>query len=316
VLFDRHLHRLPPRPAAFMALVITSALWGSNAVVARALLNDISAVWLAWLRWNIVLLILAPFVWKERHAIIATLRTRTRELVLFAVVGFAPQNVLTYVGLSGTTAINMGLLNSAVPVMIVAIVAVMKRRPPGLFESIGLAISVTGVLLIVAHGDARAILRLDFNAWDLLLLVGMFIWAIYTIKLGERTIPLSFPAFCFAAALIGQILTLPAIGWEFAVHGAPRPSLLTIGGVLYIGAFPTLVAMLLYGFGIARVGAVQAGIFTHLVPLFAAIFATLLIGEHLHAFHAAGFALIAGGAILCCLTPSPMLSSRAEAPRA
>lgn len=316
MLFVRHLERLPPRPVAFTALVITAALWGSNAVVARVLLDGISAVWLAWLRWNIVLLILAPFVWKERRAIISALRNHTRELAIFAVVGFAPQNVLTYVGLSGTTAINMGLLNSAVPVMIVAIVAVIKRRPPGLFESIGLAISVTGVLLIVAHGDARAILRLDFNAWDLLLLVGMFIWAIYTIKLAERRIPLSFPAFCFAAAVIGQILTLPAVGWDLAVHGAPRPSLLTIGGVLYIGAFPTLVAMLLYGYGIARIGAVQAGIFTHLVPVFAAIFATLTIGERLHAFHAAGFALIAGGAILCCLTPAPMLSSSREAPRA
>ena len=38
--------------------------------------------------------------------------------------------------------------------------------------------------------------------------------------------------------------------------------------------------------------------------------------ERLHAFHAAGFALIAGGAVLCCLTPSPMLSSPREAPRA
>ena len=74
--------------------------------------------------------------------------------------------------------------------------------------------------------------------------------------------------------------------------------------------------MLLYGYGIARIGAVQAGIFTHLVPVFAAIFATLTIGERLHAFHAAGFALIAGGAILCCLTPAPMLSSSREAPRA
>ncbi len=316
MLLDRHLDRLPPRAVAFTALVITSMLWGSNAVVARVLLDGISATWLAWLRWVVVLAMLSPFVWGERRAIVAALANHPRELAIFAVLGFAPQNVLVYTGLSGTTAINMGLLNSAIPVLIVAIIAVARRRAPGLFEAIGLAISVTGVLLIVAHGDPRAILRLDFNSWDLLVLVGMFIWALYTVKLTERTIPLSFPAFCFAAGLIGMMLTLPAVGWDVAVHGLPRPSLATLAGILYIGALPTLAAMLLYGYGVARVGAVQAGIFTHLVPVFAAIFATLLIGERLHAFHAAGFALIAGGALLCCLTPSPMLSSARELPRA
>jgi len=306
----RFLDRLPPRAAAFLALVVTSALWGSNAVVARGLLDGISAIWLAWLRWSVVCVILLPFVWRERREIVAGLRSHTRELAIFALIGFAPQNVLNYSGLSGTTAINAGLLNSTIPVMIVGIIAVTKRRMPALFEAIGLGISAMGVLLIIAHGDPRSIVRLDFNAWDMLVLASMFVWALYTIRLGEREMPLSFAAFCFAAGLIGLVLTLPAIGWEVARHGLPRPSLTTLAGILYLGALPTLTAMLLLGFAVARVGAVQAGIFTHLVPVFAAIFATLAIGEHLHAFHAAGFALIAGGAVLCCLTPSPMLSSR------
>ena len=94
---------------------------------------------------------------------------------------------------------------------------------------------------------------------------------------------------------------------------ATRLSPATAAGVVYLGALPTLAAMLLYGFGISRIGPVQAGIFTHLVPVFAALFAVLSIGEHLHAFHAVGFALVAGGAVVCCLMPSPMLSSRPDA---
>lgn len=311
-----YIASLPPRAVAFAALIVTAALWGSNAVVARSLLDGISPAWLAWLRWVVVLTLLAPFVWPERRAIATAMRTHARQIAIFALLGFAPQNVLVYVGLSGTTAINMGLLNSAVPVLIIVVIALMKRRAPALFESIGLGISVIGVLLIVAHGDARAMLRLDFNAYDLIVLGGMLMCALYTIKLTERTVPLSFPAFCFAAATVGMLLTVPAIGWDIAAHGLPHPTAGTLAGILYIGALPTLVAVLLFGHAVARVGAVQAGIFIHLVPVFSAIFATLAIGERLHAFHAAGFALIAGGAALCCLTPSPMLSSAREAPRA
>jgi drug/metabolite transporter (DMT)-like permease len=312
------LDRLPPRAAAFAALIVTSALWGSNAVVARVLLDGVTPAWLAWLRWFVVLVILAPFVWRERAAIADALRNDRRDLALFAALGFAPQSLVVYAGLAGTTAINMGLLNSAIPVLIVAIVAVMRRSMPRAFEATGLALSVAGVLLIAVHGNVRALARLDFNGSDLIVLVGMFVWALYTVRLGARDAAraaLSFPAFCFAAGLMGLVLTLPAVGVDVALHGLPHPSPGTLAGILYLGSLPTLVAMLLYGYGVARIGPVQGGIFTHLVPVFSALLATLFIGERLYAFHAAGFALIAGGAILCCLTPTPMLSSSSPASR-
>src|SRR6185312_12891017 len=156
------LHRLSSRTLAFIALVVTSALWGSNAVVARMLLDGISPTWLAWLRWLVVIVILAPFV--------KALREDPRDYALFAVIGFAPQNALVYTGLAGTTAINMGLLNSAIPVLIVAIVALLQRRAPRSFEAIGVALSVVGVLLIAVHGDLRALARLELSRSDLIVL--------------------------------------------------------------------------------------------------------------------------------------------------
>lgn len=311
----RFLDSLPQRPAAFAALVITAALWSSNSVLARGMLDSVSAIWLATLRWVIVLLLLAPFVWKDRAAIIAAMRSHPVPLGLFALLGFAPQSLLVYGGLAGTTAINVGLLNSTIPVMIFAIVAARMRRAPSLVEGLGLALSVAGVLLIVAHGNPRALARLDFNGYDIVVLVAMFTWAFYTVKLGERAIPLAFPSFCFAAGLLGVLLVLPAVAWEAFKHGLPHVTWGIAAGLVYIGALPTLLALTLFNYGIARIGSVQAGIFGHLVPVFTALFALLLLGERLHAFHAAGFALVAGGAILCCITPSPMLSSPA-APRA
>lgn len=299
----------PTRRAAYIALIATAALWGSNAVVARGLLDTVPAVWLATLRWIVVLVLLAPFVWRDRAAIVHALRHDWRALALFALLGFAPQNILIYAALAGTTAINFGLLNSAIPVMIVFVAAVMHRRRPGPLETFGLALSLVGVAAIVTRGDLAAITKLAINPSDLLVLLGMFVWAIYTVKLANRPPDLGFPAFVFAAGLMGVLIALPAIGWQFATRGLPAPTAGELAGIFYIGALPSLVATLLFGYGLARVGAVQAGVFTHLVPVFAAVFAVIWIGEHLHAYHAAGFALVAGGALLCCLRPEPMLSS-------
>jgi drug/metabolite transporter (DMT)-like permease len=117
------------------------------------------------------------------------------------------------------------------------------------------------------------------------------------------------------AALLGVAFASPMLVAELVVNGLPSIGASGLLGVLYLGTLPTLFAMLLFGYGATRVGAVQAGIFTHLVPVFTALLAAAFLGERLRAFHAAGFLLVAGGAVLCCLRPDPVLSSPA-APRA
>jgi drug/metabolite transporter (DMT)-like permease len=304
-----------PRGAAYAALVLTALLWGSSAVVARGLLDALPPVTLAFLRWTVVLLGLLPFAWPERVAMRAALRTHFRDYAALALFGFAPQTCLVYFGLIGTTATLLGLLNSAIPVAIVAMLAAWRGRRPRRLEAVGLAVSLTGVAFILSNGDPSALFALRFNPSDLLLIAGMGIWALYTIKLVERPDHLSLPAFIFLAALLGVAFASPLLIFELAVNGLPSIGAPQLLGVLYLGTLPTLFAMLLFSYGVARVGAVQAGIFTHLVPVFTALLAAAFLGERLQAFHAAGFVLVAGGAVLCCLRPDPVLSSPA-APRA
>jgi drug/metabolite transporter (DMT)-like permease len=301
------------RGAAYGALLFTAALWGSSGVMARGLLDQIPPVALVYLRWLVVLAGLLPFAWPERTAMIDELRTHSGGYARLALVGFAPQTCLVYFGLVGSTATVLGLLNSAIPVMIVALMAVLRGRQPRPLEAVGLALSCAGVAFILARGDARALLSLRFQPSDLMLLAGMAVWAYYTIKLSERPSHLSLPAFMFLAASLGLVLAAPLLVYELVQRGVPRIGTNELLGIVYLGTLPTLVAMLLFGHAVVRVGAVQGGIFTHLVPVFTAAFAAAFLGERLEPYHAAGFVLVAGGAILCCLRPEPMLSSRAPA---
>jgi drug/metabolite transporter (DMT)-like permease len=107
----------------------------------------------------------------------------------------------------------------------------------------------------------------------------------------------------FAAGLLGLAMIVPALVWETAAGRYVAPGVSAWAGIVYLGVLPTLVAMMLFAHAIRHVGPVQAGLFTHLVPVFSALLATLLLGERLHGFHAFGFALVAGGAVLGCLRP-------------
>ncbi len=300
-----------PRALAYLALIATTAMWGSTGVVSRALMETIPPLVLAAARWGVAFAVLLPLVWPERREILRALRRDWRRLLLLTLAGGAPQSALVFTGLAQSTAINLGLLNSTIPVLIILISWGWRGRRPRRLEGIGLATSFAGVLLILAHGDLRALLQLQFNAGDLIMLSAMLVWAVYTMGLQDRPRSLSLFAFVFVMALMGESLTLPlaALQWMHAggVHLGAREWL----GLLYIGALPTLVGTALFSFGVERVGAVRAGILIHLMPVFSSLFATLFIGERLFAFHAAGFVLVAGGAILGCLKPEPVLSSEA-----
>jgi len=299
-----------PRALAYAALVCTTALWGSNGVVSRALMDTIPPLVMAAARWVVVFVVLLPLVWPERRAIAHTLRRDWKLLLALTLLGSAPQTALVYSGLAASTAIHLGLLNSTIPVFIILISWGWYARRPSRLESVGLVISLSGVFLILAHGDLRSLLRLQFNHGDLLMLGAVVVWAIYTLRLKDRPQSLSLFAFVFVLALIGELLTLPfaAIQWVRAggVHLGTREWL----GLLYIGAVATLVSSVLFSYGVERVGAVRAGILIHLMPVFSSVFAALFIGERLVLYHAAGFVLVAGGAILGCLRPEPVLSSR------
>ena len=298
------------RTLAYAALVCTIAIWGSNGVVSRALMDTIPPLVMAAARWAVVFVVLLPLVWPERRAIARALARDWKLLAALSLLGSAPQSALVYSGLYASTAIHLGLLNSTIPVLIILISWGWYARRPRRLEALGLAISLSGVLLILAHGDLRALLGLEFNPGDLLMLGAMVIWAIYTLRLKERPQSLSLFAFVFVLALIGELLILPFAALEWARTGGVHVGARELLGLLYVGVVATLVAALLFSYGVDRVGAVRAGILIHLMPVFSSAFAALFIGERLFIYHAAGFALVAGGAILGCLRPAPVLSSQ------
>ena len=230
-------------------------------------------------------------------------------LLVLSLLGSAPQSALVYSGLSVSTAIHLGLLNSTIPVLIILISWGWYARRPSRLEGIGLAISLVGVFLILAHGDLRSLIHLQFNHGDLLMLAAVAVWAIYTLRLKDRPQSLSLPAFVFVLSLIGGLLTLPFAALQWVQVGGVHFGTRELLGLLYVGAVATLVSALLFSYGVERVGAVRAGILIHLMAVFSSAFAALFIGEQLFIYHAVGFVMVAGGAILGCLRPEPVISS-------
>jgi drug/metabolite transporter (DMT)-like permease len=298
--------------APYGALLAAAALWGSNPVAARLIGAAIPPITLSWLRWLVVLCVLLPFIWRERRAIGEALRRDWRILAPLALLANVPQSALVYKGLETTTAVNVGLLNSTIPVLILLLGGAFFGRRVAKREVAGIALSLAGVAAILFQGSVERVLALSLNRGDLFAFGGMLTWALYTLLLPRRP-PLSLLAFVAAMSILGVTLAAPAVLAEVVLDRAPQLNAGTLAALGYIALGPTLCGTLAYSYGVERVGPLHAGIFIHFMPGFASLFAIIVLGERLHTFHLLGFALIVGGALLALDFPR-LLSSRPGAP--
>ncbi|MGA2959385.1 MAG: DMT family transporter, partial [Thermodesulfobacteriota bacterium] len=77
---------------------------------------------------------------------------------------------------------------------------------------------------------------------------------------------------------------------------------LTIFAVLYLAFFCSVLAFFLWNYGISRLEASKAAVFTNLVPVFTFIGASLFLGEKIHLEQVIGGGLVIGGVSLASAT--------------
>lgn len=296
---------------AYVFLVCTSLFWAGNWVIARALQGQMSPVAMAFWRWFGAFLILLPFVAKPIAAEWSNLRRSWRLLIFFALTGVGAFNTLSYTGLKYTTATNGVLLNSVIPILIIAIAVVFLREPLTLGQAIGVFVSLAGVLTIIGQGDLDTLLHLRLNPGDIWVLGAMLCWAVYTICLRWRPAELSSRAFTGAVVGIGVLLLIPVFVWDYGVGSRTQWSATTVAAVAYFAIFPSVLAYFFWNAAVARVGGERAGTFIHLMPLFGALLAWLFLGEALRWYHFGGAVLIFAGIFAASRSGANKLKARA-----
>jgi drug/metabolite transporter (DMT)-like permease len=261
---------------------------------------------MAFWRWAVALVVLAPFalgpMLRERD----TIRRHWKILIVLGVLGVGSFNTLAYIGLGSTTATNGLLLNSSIPVLIVALGWMFFAEPATPRQGLGVAVSLCGVLAIIAKGDLGQLLALRLNPGDLWVFSAMVSWAFYTLLLRRRPAKLSSIAFMGITVLIGLLANLPLYLGELAYGAHAKLNAASLGAIAYLGVFPSVLAYLFWNKAVREVGANRAGLFSHLMPVFGSLLAFLFLGESLRGYHLVGFALILGGILLANVSaPAP-----------
>ena len=286
-------------------MAVSPVLFASTVLVARAVADALPPVALALGRWGLAALLLLPVaakpLWRARRAVWRELP----DLLVLGFLGMVMCGAVVYIGAQTTTATNIGLIYAASPVFIIVLARIFYGETMSSVQAAGVALSLAGVVTIIARGDIGTLLGLTFTIGDLWVLGSSFSWAVYTVLMRHRPSSLgAMPRFT-AIALGGVATLLPLLPVEVAMIGLPRLDGFTVGIMLFLAIVPGLGAYLTYDFVQRRLGANRASLLMYLIPVYNAGLAWALLGEALQLYHFVGAAMVLPGIYLATRRTAP-----------
>ncbi|WP_369602698.1 DMT family transporter [Hahella sp. SMD15-11] len=287
---DRKHHWL-----ALAGLAGTSLFWGGNALVARAVHDSIPPLALSFWRWALCGLLMLPWMvraWQRHRAFI---RRHMLQIWILSLTSVAAFNSLLYLAAQHTTAINITLVNTLMPLATVLCATLLLGHRLSVRESLAIVLGFAGVLVVITEGELARVLSLSFNRGDLIMALAMLSWSLYSVLLKKWPMPLPHLDLLAVLVAFGLLQILPFYLWELSRTG---PFALTPANLMalgYVAIFPSLLAYAFWNYGVAVAGPGVAAMFSYVTPLLAAALAVPFLGESLLPAHYVGGALLFAG---------------------
>lgn len=295
---------MPPRPLASYALLTASmALVGVYVALSKPLVAAFPVFLLAWLRFGIAALAMAP--WAVRAPEEPPLAGAERwQLFYMSFFGNFLFSLCMLSGIALTTATAAGVILSTLPaaVALLSRLVLRERLSPAALVAVLLAVGGIAALQFArAPAEAGRGATLLGNA---LLLAAVFCEATYVIlskRLSATRRPLRVSALInlWGLALVTPFGLWQALRFDFAQVAVPLWALL-----VFYALAASLFAVWLWMAGMKHVPAHHAGVFTVALPIAATLVGVGLLGETFTALHALALAAAASGVLLIAFAPA------------
>jgi drug/metabolite transporter (DMT)-like permease len=280
-----------------------ASIWASWSALTRFAVTTSFDPWdVALLRYGAAGVLLLPVVVRRGLALD---RLGWLGLAVLIAGAGAPYALVAAGALRLAPAAELSALNpGCIPLFVAAIALAFARETIPAIQRMGLALIVTGALLLIAAnpdaGDSWSTSR-TFGA--MLSLLAALMWAIFTVVMRRADLD---PLHAAALVSVGSLaICLPVyLAWRGAALARIPLTELAIQ-VVFQGVLVTIVSLLLYGRAVALLGAPRGAAFGALVPALTALIAIPLLGEWPHATDWLAIMLISAGVYLASGGPAP-----------
>ena len=275
-------------------LFLATLGWGSNTIASRLAVGEVSPMLLIFFRWGIVVVILLSLYWRQMIDEWPIIRPRLKWLLIMGGCGLSLFNAFFYIAAHSTTAVNLGIIQSTMPGMILLGSFMFFGDRINRLQFSGLLLTLLGVGVIVTQGSLEQLMQLTFNHGDLLMIFACSFYAMYTVGLKSRP-KISGMVMLAYFSVAAFLMTIPLMIFESLIYGTLMPGVKGFAIIFYIAIVPSFLSQIFFMRGVDLIGPGSAGLYANLVPIFSAIMAVLLLSEEFAFFHLAAMLLVFGG---------------------
>jgi len=268
-------------------------IWSTSFVSTKIAFASFPPLTLGAARFAIASLVLGVVLVSKKEFIKPTVK----DLGIMSVSGilgitlyFAMENI----GVSLTSASNAALIVASYPAITALLELIIYRVKISWLKGIGIALAIIGVYQLSYTGQGSA--EGGQVTGNIILIVTGVVWALYNFV--TRKVVNKYPAITvsFYQTIVGTIVFIPLAlseksSWQM-------PTFISFLMLLYLGTFCSVIAFLLYNYGLRQLSSSTAVTLMNLVPVFGVLFSVLLLHENVQANQLVGGVIVVTGVLL------------------
>jgi drug/metabolite transporter (DMT)-like permease len=287
-------HLQTAAPMQYLYPLLTVFIWAGNNVITKAAAGRIFPAEIGFYRWVLAGILFTPFLLRPVLKNWPIIKPNLTKIALLAVLGMAIYQSLAYFAATITSATNMGIILSLVPIVTLAMSIITLGNRLTMGALMGAILSFIGVLFVVSQGSLAILLAHGVNMGDLMMLIATTAYAIYSTLLKKWKLGLPPLQLLYLQILVAIVVLLPL----FLLSQKTGLNLSNIPLVLYACIPTSMLAPLLWMKAISVLGPSRTTLFFNLIPLLTALIASVALGEQLALYHLLGGVLTLSGVIM------------------
>lgn len=278
----------------YLLPLFTVLIWGGNSIINKMAASAIEPSAMSFYRWAFAMLILTPFclpsVIKSRHVI----RPYLSKLAFLALLGMVLNQSLGYYAGLTTTASNMSLITSLVPLISIFLSLPLLGKRISKLSIVGAVISLAGLTFMLGHGDITFFLHQPITEGDGLMVIAALSYATYCVLLKRWKMPITNWQLIYMQGLFAVAMLAPL--WLTSDNLLPTESSIPL--IMYASIAASILAPWMWVKAIDVISAESSAMFMNLLPVVAVSLAAILLGEKIESYHLMGGLMVISGVIL------------------
>ncbi|ARC94467.1 EamA family transporter [Vibrio coralliilyticus] len=278
----------------YLLPLFTVFIWGGNAIINKMAASVIEPSAMSFFRWFFAMLVLTPFCLPQVIKQWNVIKPHLNKLAFLALLGMVLNQSLGYYAGVTTTASNMALITSLVPLLSVFMSVPLLGKSISPLSIIGGIISLAGLSFMLGQGDMVFFLHQSVTEGDALMVLAAICYATYCVLIKRWRMPLSNWILIYMQGLFAVLILTPL--WLSSEHLAPTPGSVSL--IAYASLAGSLLAPWMWVKAIDAIGADSSAMFMNLLPVVAVALAATLLGENIESYHVMGGIMVISGVIL------------------